>query len=136
MQTMKPSDAPGERAFCSGNDHKPMANGGTYMNLQRKRILPSIRSIAANGRVWLLLFTLAALARPVAAQEYQLFFLDDLGGNSRGNSINNGGWIAGFSLLTIPRRHAALWRDGSILDLGTLGTPDKNSNVPWPVKNS
>jgi len=109
---------------------------GTFMNSQRKHILQSIRSIAANGRVWLLLFTLAALARPAAAQQYQLIFLDDLGGNSRGNSINNGGWIAGFSLLTIPRRHAALWRDGSILDLGTLGTPDKNSNVPWPVKNS
>src|SRR5262249_11865536 len=83
----------------------------------------------------LLALMLAAFARPLAAQQYQLIFLDDLGGNSRGNSLNNRGWVAGFSLLSIPRRHATLWRDGSILDLGTLGTADKNSNVAWPVKN-
>jgi len=79
---------------------------------------------------------LAAFAQPATAQQYELTFLDDLGGNSRGNSINNRGWIAGFSIKpAIGKRHAALWRDGSILDLGTLGTPDKNSNVTWPVKN-
>ena len=33
-----------------------------------------------------------------------------------------------------PSRHAVLWLDGSIIDLGTLGGP--NSSVAWPVKNN
>ncbi len=56
------------------------------------------------------------------------------GGSSAGNSINDRGWVAGRSNLPGDRRrHATLWRDGSITDLGTLGGP--NSAVLWPVKN-
>jgi probable HAF family extracellular repeat protein len=77
------------------------------------------------------------LSKTTAAQQYQVSYLDDLGGSSRGSSINNRGWVAGFSLLTGNQsRHATLWRDGSILDLGTLGGSDKNSSVVWPVKNN
>jgi probable HAF family extracellular repeat protein len=74
----------------------------------------------------------------VAAQQYQVFYLDSIGGNrSRGNSINNREWIAGFSFVTgNARRHATLWRDGLAKDLGTLGQPERNSNVAWPVKNN
>ena len=76
-------------------------------------------------------------AQTAAAQQYQVSYLDDLGGSSRGSSINNRGWVAGFSLLTGNQsRHATLWQDGSILDLGTLGGSDKNSSVVWPVKNN
>jgi probable HAF family extracellular repeat protein len=86
------------------------------------------------------LFTLCCgllLAQSTAAQQYQVSYLDDLGGSSRGSSINNQRWVAGFSLLTgNQNRHATLWRDGSILDLGTLGGSDKNSSVVWPVKNN
>ncbi|HXG67015.1 MAG TPA: hypothetical protein VNO70_18070 [Blastocatellia bacterium] len=79
----------------------------------------------------------SALAQTTATRRYQVSYLDDLGGNSRGNSINNRGWVAGFSLLSgTTKRHATLWRDGSALDLGTLGGPDKNSSVVWPVKNN
>jgi probable HAF family extracellular repeat protein len=58
-----------------------------------------------------------------------------LGGtNSRGYAINNRGWVAGFSNLAgNTSRHAALWRDGAITDLGTLGGP--NSAVFWPGLN-
>src|SRR5262249_25778182 len=82
--------------------------------------------------------SMLALARTTSAQQYQVSYLDSLGGtNSRGNSINNRGWIAGFSRLTgDANRHATLWRDGSLLDLGTLGGADKNSSVAWPVKNN
>lgn len=84
-----------------------------------------------------LILVIAALVQTTAAQQYQLSYLDDLGGNSRGNSINDRGWIAGFSRFSgNQKRHATLWRDGSLLDLGTLGGPDRNSNVAWPVKNN
>ena len=68
--------------------------------------------------------------------QYHVSDLPSLGGtNSRGNSINNRDWIAGYSTLPGNQtRHAALWRDGVVTDLGTLGGP--NSTVPWSVKNN
>jgi probable HAF family extracellular repeat protein len=67
---------------------------------------------------------------------YEVTNLASLGGTeSAGNSINNRGWIAGFSNLPGDQaRHATLWRHGLIVDLGTLGGP--NSSVAWPVKNN
>ncbi len=68
--------------------------------------------------------------------QYQVSNLPSLGGtNSRGNSINDPGSVAGYSNLAgNQRRHAALWQDGAVTDLGTLGGP--NSTVAWPVKNA
>jgi len=68
--------------------------------------------------------------------QYSVSNLPGLGGTSSGgNSINNQTWVAGYSRLTGNQsRHAALWRNGSILDLGTLGGP--NSSVTWNVKNT
>ena len=70
------------------------------------------------------------------ADTYRVTNLPSLGGTvSRGNSINDRGWIAGYSNLPGDQsRHAALWLGGSIFDLGTLGGP--NSSVAWPVKNN
>ena len=67
---------------------------------------------------------------------YQVSTLPALGGTSSGgNSINNQTWVAGYSRLTGNQsRHAALWQNGSLLDLGTLGGP--NSSVTWNVKNT
>jgi probable HAF family extracellular repeat protein len=66
---------------------------------------------------------------------YQVTNLASLGGTTgAGSSINNRGWVAGSSNLAGDQaQHAALWRDGSAVDLGTLGGP--NSGVLWPVKN-
>lgn len=71
-----------------------------------------------------------------AERQYQVSNLSSLGGTvSRGNAINNRGWIAGYSNLPGNQsRHAALWRDNSIFDLGTLGGP--NSSVPWSGINN
>src|SRR6476469_3275737 len=68
--------------------------------------------------------------------QYQVSSLPTLGGTSNaGNSINNQSWVAGYSRLTgNQRRHAALWRNGSLTDLDTLGGP--NSSVTWNVKNT
>ena len=70
-------------------------------------------------------------------REYQVTKLtSSLGGTvSRGDAINNRGWVAGFSSQPSNQtRHAALWRDGSITDLRTLGGP--NSSVVWPGLNN
>jgi probable HAF family extracellular repeat protein len=75
-----------------------------------------------------------------AAQEpprYEVTQLPSLGGgSSAGFSINNRGWVAGRSNVAGNRiRHATLWRNGSLTDLGTLGSKERNSVVRWPVKN-
>jgi probable HAF family extracellular repeat protein len=69
---------------------------------------------------------------------YQVTQLPSLGGtSSAGFSINDRGWVAGRSnLLGNQIRHATLWRDGSLTDLGTLGAKERNSAVRWPVKNT
>lgn len=61
--------------------------------------------------------------------------LPSLGGtNSAANSINGRGWPMGVSFLSGNTvMHAALWRNGSAIDLNTLGGP--NSAVEWPVSN-
>ena len=87
-------------------------------------------------RIASIVLTSALLAGSVHATEYQVTNLPSLGGTvSRGNSIDNRGWVAGYSNLAGNQsRHATLWRDGSALDLGTLGGP--NSSVAWPVENN
>lgn len=67
---------------------------------------------------------------------YVITTLASLGGtSSRGDSINNLGWVAGFSNVSgNATRHATLWAFGAQIDLHTLGGP--NSSVVWPVKNT
>src|SRR6266567_8577322 len=67
--------------------------------------------------------------------QYQVSDRATLGGTSSGgNSINDQSWVAGYSRLPDRNRHATLWRNSSLLDLGTLGGP--NSSVTWNVKNT
>lgn len=70
---------------------------------------------------------------------YRITVLASLGGttlNTRGNSINDLGLVAGYSNAPNQRRHAAAWALGRKFDLGTLGSGDDlNSGVIWPVKN-
>jgi probable HAF family extracellular repeat protein len=70
-----------------------------------------------------------------ARQQYQVSTLPDFGGTSSGgNSINDQSWVAGYSRRPDRNRHATLWRNGVLSDLGTLGGP--NSSVTWNVKNT
>src|SRR5437660_6604018 len=74
-----------------------------------------------------------AKAKPMT--QYQVSTLASLGGTSSGgNSINDQSWVAGYSRLPDRNRHATLWRNSSLTDLGTLGGP--NSSVTWNVKNT
>src|SRR5437762_3864468 len=54
--------------------------------------------------------------------------------SSGGNSINDLSWVAGYSRMENRDRHATLWRNSLLTDLGTLGGP--NSSVTWNVKNT
>jgi len=79
---------------------------------------------------------LAQRAAPVKTRtQYQVSDLPGLGGTSNGgNSINDQTWVAGYARLSDRNRHAALWRNSLLTDLGTLGGP--NSSVTWNVKNT
>jgi probable HAF family extracellular repeat protein len=77
------------------------------------------------------------LARHTPKVVYRIDKLPTLGKNSQGGGINDRGWVGGYSGLLDGTRHAALWRNGSILDLGTLGgIAGLNSNVQWPGLNN
>jgi probable HAF family extracellular repeat protein len=75
-------------------------------------------------------------AKSTQQRNYYVANLSSLGGTvSRGNSINNLGWVTGYSNLAGNQsRHASLWLYGHQIDLGTLGGP--NSSVVWNVKNN
>ena len=75
-------------------------------------------------------------AKTIGPTSYTVIkYTASLGGTtSRGTAINNQGLVAGFSNLTDGTRHAALWRDGIITDLGTLG--GSGSTVAWPGINN
>src|SRR5438552_17680766 len=76
-----------------------------------------------------------ALAQAKPKVQYNVSDLASLGGTSSGgNSINDLSWVAGYSRLPDRNRHATLWRNSALADLGTLGGP--NSSVTWNVKNT
>jgi probable HAF family extracellular repeat protein len=83
----------------------------------------------------------AATPSRQTATDYEIAPLPSLGGaSSAGFSINDRGWVAGRSNLAGNRfRHATLWRNGALTDLGTLASDEtsdeRNSVVRWPVKN-
>ncbi len=75
------------------------------------------------------------LDRNLSTPRYEVEILPvDAHDNSRGNGINERGWVAGFLIKPDGDRHAALWRDGRVGDLGTLG--GRHSAVIWPGINA
>src|SRR5215469_3694173 len=75
-----------------------------------------------------------AQAKAKSKVQYNVSNLPGLGGTSNGgNSINDQTWVSGYARLPDRNRHAALWRNSLLTDLGTLGGP--NSSVTFNVKN-
>jgi probable HAF family extracellular repeat protein len=92
-----------------------------------------------KGTTLLVLFVLTISAQLVAETRYRIVSLDNLGGTAGGaNSINNRSWITGTTNLEGDQfSRATLWVSNSApVDLGTLGGPNSNSAVAWPVKNN
>jgi probable HAF family extracellular repeat protein len=123
-----------------------MASTSGNMSLLARRVIDAgyniwSRIVAIGAGLMLLAIFIgvyygATLARGSVTRQYHIVSLTSLGGtNSGGNSINNRGWVAGYSRLSGDQsRQAALWRDGELIPLGTLGGP--NSSVAWPVNNN
>ena len=86
----------------------------------------------------LALFAMLIFPVALAAQTYQVVKLDGLGGDAGANGINDRGYVVGQANKegnNVSR--AVLWiRGSSPIDLGTLGGPDTNSAVAWPVKSN
>ena len=89
---------------------------------------------ACCGGATLALAQAPAKAKPKA--QYNVSNLASFLGatSSGGNSINDLSWVAGYSRMENRDRHATLWRNSLLTDLGTLGGP--NSSVTWNVKNT
>ena len=82
-------------------------------------------------------FAADATRHPNRITSYRITILSSLGGtNSRANSINDLGIVAGYSKPAGNAvRHASVWAFGQQFDLGSLGGAGYNSSVAWPVKN-
>jgi probable HAF family extracellular repeat protein len=79
----------------------------------------------------------AALSQPKPELHYSVSPLPPAGpGTSQGGGINNQGWVAGFTGTSAGSRHAALWQDGVLTDLGSLGGATSRSAVQWPGINN
>ena len=122
-------------AMPASRERGPYAAHYAVNHSYRGWILLLIILIAVGGAAFVFGQNAAAQATAKTKTVYHITNLASLGGTSSGgNSINNLSWVAGYSRLPDRNRHATVWRNNSLLDLGTLGGP--NSSVTWNVKNT
>src|SRR5438034_10743477 len=118
-----------------GRDRGPYSAHCAVNDGYRGWILLLIILVALGGAALVFAQNAAAQTKAKPQTQYNVSTLASLGGTSSGgNSINDQSWVAGYSRLPNRNRHATLWRNSSLTDLGTLGGP--NSSVTWNVKNT
>src|SRR5256714_14624399 len=120
-----------------GRDRGPYSAQYAVNDGYRRWILLLIILVALGGVALVFAQNATAQTQTKAKPDtqYHVSTLPSLGGTSSGgNSINDQSWVAGYSRLPDRNRHATLWRNGALTDLGTLGGP--NSSVTWNVKNT
>lgn len=78
----------------------------------------------------------ASLAQVTASPpQYLVEILEPLAaGASQGAGINSDGWVSGFTGMSDGTRQAAVWRNGQVTALGTLG--GLHSMAVWPGINN
>src|SRR5438132_4147913 len=122
-------------ALPAGRDRGPYSAHYAVNDGYRGWILLLIILVALGGAALVFAQNAAAQTKAKPKTQYHVSNLASLGGTSSGgNSINDQSWVAGYSRLPDRNRHATLWRNGVLTDLGTLGGP--NSSVTWNVKNT
>jgi probable HAF family extracellular repeat protein len=98
-----------------------------------------MKSCIRNCTTLMFLFAVLTISAQLSAQtRYRIVSLDNLGGTVGGaNSINNRGWVTGTTNLEGDQfSRATLWvSNAPPINLGTLGGPNSNSAVAWPVKS-
>jgi probable HAF family extracellular repeat protein len=98
-----------------------------------------MKSCIRNCTTLMFLFAVLTISAQLPAQtRYRIVSLDNLGGTVGGaNSINNRGWVTGTTNLEGDQfSRATLWvSNAPPINLGTLGGPNSNSAVAWPVKS-
>ncbi len=102
----------------------------------QQKWLPISTFILATAVVTNLLLATSsrAAAVPKVHVDYKLVELPTLGGTQdSSNWVNDLGWVTGAADLPGGRNeHAYVWREGRMLDLGTLGG---TNSLAWPVNN-
>jgi probable HAF family extracellular repeat protein len=74
-------------------------------------------------------------AKVASAPLYEVEILESFApGFSQGAGINNDGWVSGFTSMSDGTRQAAVWREGLVTPLGTLG--GLHSMAVWPGINN
>jgi probable HAF family extracellular repeat protein len=114
-----------------------------HLPVRTRLLVPTLSLLFALlvfGPSW----AMARQASPAAAVRYTVVDLGTLGGaNSFGYCLNANGDVVGDSefvvptvgtpatgsTATLPPRHAFLWRDGTMTDLGTLGGPTSRTTA-------
>src|SRR2546429_8172007 len=118
-----------------GRDRGPYSAHCAVNDGYRGWILLLIILVALGGAALVFAQNAAAQTKAKPQTQYNVSTLPSLGGTSSGgNSINDRTWVSGYARLPNRNRHAALWRNSLLTDLGTLGGP--NSSVTWNVKNT